>query len=1056
VAVACALACSAWGQGKSPPTPSARDSLPSQEYYYAYGPYLEGQFVDALKAFNKASDSGLKGANGRWVDSVPLYVMVGECHYQLGNNEEAAEAYRAAIQQYLKYHDFMLRVNWKEPRALTKSIKLPAITRNGVGKLASYPESEAILQGGVIGNDKFIIDTRRYTSIHIQELVRTLAIGIRRYGELLGPRAKYDPLLSDTINRLAARPTKPRHWTESLIDVLLGVANRAAGRGSEAIGTLRRGMLAAGEYEHPLTSLALLELGHIALAAGNQDPKKYIEAGDYFEKAAHAAVPFFDEGSPGWAGVSDLIEEAFRYGVIAHRLANHQRPFSLAEPMATWAGQRKPKLLHLQTSLLLDAAEGHAGLRHPGGDPRQTAAADNLLVQARRQIFVTNKGEMAAGRIAARYNHLEALVRYQQGRVGDGDAAIGRALDFQRRGSLWLYHLARADEWGIQAPSGFGPRDAISLYEKVLREPERHDWHVEPLESLTLLTTPHGGAMERWFRKTLETNRAGGLPALEIADLIRRHRFSTAVDAAGKPLVDLGGRLLSLRWLLDAPREQLDDEAARQRDTLLAQFKDYGAMAKQVQELKAELQRIPLALDGKADKAAADDQKAKLAEIARLSELQEVLLRQMAVDRVHAPLMFPPKRATKDVQESLAKGQALLIFFATTASAESPSRLYAFLLTHDKEKYPSWAVGDPTGVVRDTQKLLREMGHFARDREVPLAKLRETDWQTPAAEIFKALFSAAPSSGTPEEIPAGTEELVIVPDGMLWYVPFEALQVPSGGGKLQSLISKYRVRYAPTMSLAVPDRLGRKSGGNLAVAVGQLMPGKGEDGRAKSAFDEVSRVMPTAVQLPSLPPASSAVYSTLFDRLLVLDDVDASPGPLAFRPIRGKSAAADRLASPLEAWMALPWGSPDQVMLPGFHTAAENGLSDKHSAGADVFLSTLGMMATGSRTILLSRWRTGGKTSFDLVREFAQELPQTSAAAAWQRSVLLCTESPLVPDQEPRVATAAGAGAMNASHPFFWSGYMVVDTGIQPAAPASDPAPKPAIRAAALPLKAAP
>ena len=91
-------------------------------------------------------------------------------------------------------------------------------------------------------------------------------------------------------------------------------------------------------------------------------------------------------------------------------------------------------------------------------------------------------------------------------------------------------------------------------------------------------------------------------------------------------------------------------------------------------------------------------------------------------------------------------------------------------------------------------------------------------------------------------------------------------------------------------------------------------------------------------------------------------------------------------------------------MLPGFHTPAEHALSDKekHAGGMDVFLSTCGLMATGSRTILLSRWRTGGKTSFDLTREFAQELPQTSAAQAWQRSVLLCTETPLVPDQEPR------------------------------------------------------
>jgi hypothetical protein len=251
------------------------------------------------------------------------------------------------------------------------------------------------------------------------------------------------------------------------------------------------------------------------------------------------------------------------------------------------------------------------------------------------------------------------------------------------------------------------------------------------------------------------------------------------------------------------------------------------------------------------------------------------------------------------------------------------------------------------------------------------------------------------------------------------------------------------------MSLAVPGPLGRKVGGNLAVAVGPLMPGKGGEDRARAAFDELQRVIPSAVALPPMLPERSSVYSTLFDRLVVLDDIDVSAGPLAWRPLRPK-LKPEATASPLAGWLELPWGGPDQVILPGFHTPAEHGLSDKEKnpAGMDVFLSTCGMMASGSRTILLSRWRTGGKTSFDLVREFAQELPQTTAAHAWQRSVLLCSEAPLVPDQEPRVSVSPGGGAISGSHPFFWSGYLLVDTGVRPPGEDTNPAPKAAVRAA--------
>src|SRR5262249_1612903 len=188
-------------------------------------------------------------------------------------------------------------------------------------------------------------------------------------------------------------------------------------------------------------------------------------------------------------------------------------------------------------------------------------------------------------------------------------------------------------------------------------------------------------------------------------------------------------------------------------------------------------------------------------------------------------------------------------------------------------------------------------------------------------------------------------------------------------------------------------------------------PGKGEDERARTAFAELQRVVPAATQLPAALPGYSSVYCTLFDRLAVLDDIEPAAHPFAWKPIRTRISPADKFGSTLDHWMQLAWGGREQVILPGYHTPAEHGLSEKekekHPGGMDVFLSTCGMMATGSRTILLSRWRTGGKTSFDLVREFAQELPRRSPAEAWQRSVLLGSEMPLVPDEEPRVAKSA-------------------------------------------------
>ena len=130
--------------------------------------------------------------------------------------------------------------------------------------------------------------------------------------------------------------------------------------------------------------------------------------------------------------------------------------------------------------------------------------------------------------------------------------------------------------------------------------------------------------------------------------------------------------------------------------------------------------------------------------------------------------------------------------------------------------------------------------------------------------------------------------------------------------------------------------------------------------------------------------------------------------------------------------------------------------------GEEVFLAVCGLMATGTRTILLSRWRVGGEIPTVLVREFAGELPRESASQAWQRAVDLARVEELDPSMEPRMKGSAKDGLVSADHPFFWSGYLLVDTGAEPRRnEAQQPLPKdqrgpPAEKAAAPPERAQP
>ena len=73
--------------------------------------------------------------------------------------------------------------------------------------------------------------------------------------------------------------------------------------------------------------------------------------------------------------------------------------------------------------------------------------------------------------------------------------------------------------------------------EALLRDPNAVDWTLHPMESLSVLRTPHPASYEHWFLLALERNNHER--ALEIADLARRHRFHSTLE--------FGGRLLALR-----------------------------------------------------------------------------------------------------------------------------------------------------------------------------------------------------------------------------------------------------------------------------------------------------------------------------------------------------------------------------------------------------------------------------------------------------------------------------------------------------------------------------
>ena len=358
----------------------------------------------------------------------------------------------------------------------------------------------------------------------------------------------------------------------------------------------------------------------------------------------------------------------------------------------------------------------------------------------------------------------------------------------------------------------------------------------------------------------------------------------------------------------------------------------------------------------------------------------------MAVRRDPAEIAFPPLKTTAEIQKSLPPGHALLVFFATSRN------LYAFLLNHDK--YAAWQVAlTPQVLARQSAALLREIGNVSPNYELSPKDLADGKWRQTARDLLDGLLK-----GSQADFTTKFDELIIVPDGLLWYVPFEALQVQADG-QLRPLISRFRIRYVPTAGLAMATMEMGHRRGNTAIVVGKLNP-KLEDEVVESAVKDLSKSLPGCVTLKMPLPAPAPIYANFIDRLVVLDELSpaAETDPYGWSPLPTERT---KTGGPLGEWFLLAAaraGRSDPARLPlGVREFAEEdrcratpgrgAAADTLGPGNEIFLSLCGMMSTGTRTVLIGRWRSGGQTSLDLVREFAQELPHTTPADAWQRAV---------------------------------------------------------------------
>ena len=481
--------------------------------------------------------------------------MLGEIQFHQGNLAAALESYELAIKVHL------LNPGWMSRLVYTRIVPStdPVQTRIGWGRRASvmgeFRDSMSSMEGTLDLSTTFqlggAVNPAHTRRVDGAEVFRCLAVALRRRAELLGDTGRLSPSTSAITESLSAVTAPSGHWAASWIEVLYGLTLLSDGQRKEAVSYLRSGAT-AGNFDHPLSGIALLEHGKYLLRTGEYD-----RAVNVLHQASLAAARFRQ---------ADVIEESFRFMTDAFLAGEGRGTFPAIGTANAYA--ERERFARLAASLRLNTAE----IAVYSNDPSSAVGLLNQArtIMARRRILGTDLG----GRLA----YLDALTQYRAGNTKAAATAMKLALGYMQRGSIRRFHLTMIEALHAAGRKAISSRNAEILYSRILREPTDNDWRTDPMETITMLLSKHTGAIERWFELLIKQREYD--KAVRVAEHLRRHRFYSTLP--------FGGRILSLRWLVEGDQAMLGKRGMKQQQHLRDKYPALAKLSRRAEQIRSE------------------------------------------------------------------------------------------------------------------------------------------------------------------------------------------------------------------------------------------------------------------------------------------------------------------------------------------------------------------------------------------------------------------------------------------------------------------------------------
>jgi CHAT domain-containing protein len=465
------------------------------------------------------------------------------------------------------------------------------------------------------------------------------------------------------------------------------------------------------------------------------------------------------------------------------------------------------------------------------------------------------------------------------------------------------------------------------------------------------------------------------------------------------------------RVMLDMLSEKTFSSKKKEENELLLEER---SLRKRIEEISSETEKVSFEMSQEPQEEAAEPQgpEARNSELERLQSQYRAILE--GIEKLNAELAslvsINPLKAS-EVQALLDADTTLLEYFV---GSQDP---LAFVVTKEKILAVRLNV--------DSKRLFQMIRDFrARAVEgITLDRLLTKTYEKLVSELYEILIQPI------EEEISSKKHLVIVPHGMLHYLPFQALLSKKG----KYLIESFTISYLPSASVLKYARVKNKGNRTELFAAGNPITGLAPLPAAEEEVRELSTFFKKRLVLTGKDATKTSVkrQSPKYDLLHLsthgeMMESDPLRSNLRFTPSAGddgKLTVNEIFDMEIRA---------NLVTLSACETALVKGEEGDFPRGDDLVGLSRAFIHAGAPSVVASLWKVSDDSTVELMRAFYRNLKSMTKAEALQKAQIDLMKSSIRfhaergPGGLTRSADDQPDMEIDCSHPFFWAPFILV------------------------------